>query len=39
MTQDENGSTAIDPILIEIVTGTLASVEAEVETAIGRTAR
>ena len=29
----------IDPILVEIVSGTLASVEAEVETAIGRTAR
>jgi N-methylhydantoinase B len=29
----------IDPILVEIVAGTLASVEAEVETAIGRTAR
>ncbi|MCP3990587.1 MAG: hydantoinase B/oxoprolinase family protein [Actinomycetia bacterium] len=29
----------IDPILLEIVEGTLASVESEVETAIGRTAR
>ncbi|MEP6562118.1 MAG: hydantoinase B/oxoprolinase family protein, partial [Nakamurella sp.] len=29
----------IDPILVEIVSGTLASVEAEVETAIGRTSR
>ncbi len=29
----------VDPILMEIVSGTLASVEAEVETAIGRTAR
>src|SRR4051794_27738153 len=29
----------VDPILLEIVAGTLASVEAEVETAIGRTAR
>jgi N-methylhydantoinase B len=28
-----------DPILVEIVAGTLASVESEVETAIGRTAR
>ena len=28
-----------DPVLVEIVAGTLASVEAEVETAIGRTAR
>ncbi|MGH8836815.1 MAG: hydantoinase B/oxoprolinase family protein [Actinomycetes bacterium] len=32
-------STAPDPILVEIVAGTLASVEKEVETAIGRTAR
>lgn len=29
----------VSPILVEIVAGTLASVEAEVETAIGRTAR
>ena len=29
----------MDPILVEIVAGTLASVEAEVETAIGRTSR
>jgi N-methylhydantoinase B len=29
----------IDPILLEIVEGTLASVEREVETAIARTAR
>jgi N-methylhydantoinase B len=29
----------LNPILVEIVAGTLASVEAEVETAIGRTAR
>jgi N-methylhydantoinase B len=29
----------VDPILVEIVEGTLASVEREVETAIGRTAR
>ena len=29
----------LDPVLVEIVAGTLASVEAEVETAIGRTAR
>ncbi len=29
----------VDPILVEIVAGTLASVEAEVETAIGRTSR
>jgi N-methylhydantoinase B len=31
--------TEIDPILVEIVAGTLASVEAEVETAIARTSR
>ncbi|GII80627.1 5-oxoprolinase [Sphaerisporangium rufum] len=31
--------TAADPVLVEIVEGTLASVEAEVETAIARTAR
>ena len=31
--------TAVDPILIEIVEGTLASVEMEVETAIARTSR
>ncbi|WP_083283589.1 hydantoinase B/oxoprolinase family protein [Humibacillus sp. DSM 29435] len=30
---------AVDPILVEIVEGTLASVELEVETAIGRTSR
>jgi len=30
---------SVDPILVEIVAGTLASVEAEVETAIGRTSR
>jgi N-methylhydantoinase B len=30
---------AVDPILLEIVEGTLASIEKEVETAIGRTAR
>ena len=29
----------VDPIVVEIVEGTLASVEAEVEDAIGRTAR
>ena len=29
----------VDPIIVEIVEGTLASVEAEVEDAIGRTAR
>jgi N-methylhydantoinase B len=32
-------STGVDPIVLEIVEGTLASVEKEVETAIGRTAR
>ena len=32
-------ATAVDPILVEIVQGTLASVEMEVETAIGRTSR
>ena len=30
---------SVDPILVEIVQGTLASVEMEVETAIGRTSR
>ena len=39
MTGSENDRAPIDPILVEIVAGTLASVEAEVETAIGRTAR
>src|SRR5206468_120764 len=29
----------VDPVLVEIVQGTLASVEREVETAIGRTSR
>ena len=29
----------LDPVLVEIVAGTLASIEAEVETAIGRTSR
>jgi N-methylhydantoinase B len=34
------GSTAsVDPVLLEIVAGSLASIEKEVETAIGRTAR
>ncbi|WP_270886315.1 hydantoinase B/oxoprolinase family protein [Pedococcus sp. 5OH_020] len=31
--------TTVDPVLVEIVQGTLASVELEVETAIGRTSR
>lgn len=44
MTDVETADTAdtpkgVDPILVEIVEGTLASVEAEVEDAIGRTAR
>jgi N-methylhydantoinase B len=34
-----DGGTAADPVLVEIVQGTLASVEAEVETAIARTSR
>src|SRR5215469_13953901 len=29
----------VDPVLLEIITGSLASIEKEVETAIGRTAR
>jgi N-methylhydantoinase B len=33
------GAGKVDPVLVEIVEGTLASVEKEVETAIGRTAR
>ncbi len=33
------GHTAVDPVLFEIVTGSLASIEMEVETAIGRTSR
>lgn len=32
-------SAAVDPVLLEIVAGSLASIEAEVETAIGRTSR
>ena len=39
MTSSEAGSKGPDPIVVEIVEGTLASVEAEVEDAIGRTAR
>jgi N-methylhydantoinase B len=31
--------TAVDPVVVEIVEGTLAAIEREVETAIGRTAR
>ena len=30
---------AVDPVVLEIVQGTLASIEGEVEDAIGRTAR
>jgi N-methylhydantoinase B len=33
------GGRAVDPVLLEIVAGSLASIEKEVETAIGRTAR
>ena len=35
---DDAGASA-DPVLVEIVQGSLASVEMEVETAIGRTSR
>jgi len=31
--------TAADPVLVEIVAGTLAAIEKEVETSIGRTSR
>jgi N-methylhydantoinase B len=34
-----SGHRPVDPVLLEIVTGSLASIENEVETAIGRTAR
>jgi N-methylhydantoinase B len=34
-----SGAAAVDPVLLEIVAGSLASIEKEVETAIGRTAR
>lgn len=33
------GGEAVDPVLLEIIAGSLASIEKEVETAIGRTAR
>ncbi|HLT11400.1 MAG TPA: hydantoinase B/oxoprolinase family protein [Micromonosporaceae bacterium] len=36
---DDATTTPVDPILLEIVKGSLASIEKEVETAIGRTAR
>jgi N-methylhydantoinase B len=34
-----DGGEAVDPVLLEIIAGSLASIEKEVETAIGRTAR
>ncbi|MDQ6850444.1 MAG: hydantoinase B/oxoprolinase family protein [Actinomycetota bacterium] len=34
-----SSTTDVDPVLLEIVTGSLASIELEVETAIGRTSR
>jgi N-methylhydantoinase B len=34
-----DGSASVDPVLLEIVAGSLASIELEVETAIGRTSR
>jgi N-methylhydantoinase B len=34
-----DGTRPVDPVLLEIVSGSLAAIEAEVETAIGRTAR
>ncbi|MDQ2750824.1 MAG: hydantoinase B/oxoprolinase family protein [Actinomycetota bacterium] len=34
-----NGAAAVDPVLLEVVAGSLASIEMEVETAIGRTSR
>ncbi|MHB1431221.1 MAG: hydantoinase B/oxoprolinase family protein [Streptosporangiaceae bacterium] len=34
-----DGARAVDPVLLEIIAGSLASIEKEVETAIGRTAR
>ena len=37
--RQRGGAPVIDPVLVEIVQGTLASIEAEVEEAIGRTAR
>lgn len=38
-THDKKNQDLADPVLVEIVAGTLASVEKEVETAIGRTSR
>ena len=34
-----DGTGTVDPVLLEIIAGSLASIEKEVETAIGRTAR
>ena len=34
-----DGTAAADPVLVEIVAGTLAAIEREVETSIGRTSR
>ena len=39
MTVTGTGPGTADPILVEIVEGSLASVEKEVETAVGRTSR
>ena len=39
LVSEANGGGKLDPIVVEIIEGTLASVEAEVEDAIGRTAR
>ena len=36
---DRSAARAVDPVLLEIVAGSLASIEMEVETAIGRTSR
>ncbi len=39
LTGGATGTKAVDPVLLEIIAGSLASIEKEVETAIGRTAR
>ncbi|MGH8961803.1 MAG: hydantoinase B/oxoprolinase family protein [Jatrophihabitantaceae bacterium] len=39
MTALTDGTASVDPVLLEIVAGSLASIEMEVETAIGRTSR
>ncbi|MEO8888759.1 MAG: hydantoinase B/oxoprolinase family protein [Jatrophihabitantaceae bacterium] len=39
MTTLTDGTATVDPVLLEIVAGSLASIEMEVETAIGRTSR